>query len=564
MSKSSFDLPRDTHSPVPANDLDFFETQLAGGLVRFRIAYSAVRQLRTSQPPGAERVGLVWGSNSLKVIQIERCESFHSPSGQALDDAAAIRDATRGFNQEESEGSSDLKGSPIGIFRTQMGSWASSTESDARLVAALLAESHSDRGFFLLIRKFDHRPWSATLFIAPAGGPATEVLEFPFDDYLLINGYTANLAVPSEPEPPQPLSGWWRKILWAAIPAALLVSAIIYNRRSSETFDLEEAGISAAASLGLNVQRRGDDFEVSWNRLSSAVLEASGGSLSIRDGGITKTVQLGAAQLREGRIVYSPLTEDLDFRFEIQASDKKTQAESVQVFEWKPTPDLGSPALQVGGGRTYAPPITQGSEQKASIEPRRITLPPGVKRDFESSQQNAKPVPAAPSSLSPVVPAAESSKEIRPLPQSTLPPQLPRNAEQEPVVLPESPNSSPSGSIIPKDTTVAQTPAPPSPEAPVTRQIKVFEGLQPSKLLKQVRPVYPLAALMARIEGVVRFQAVIGKDGRVRNLQFVSGTPMLTKAASDAVSQWIYRPALLSGEPVEVVTQIDINFSLSH
>ena len=70
-------------------------------------------------------------------------------------------------------------------------------------------------------------------------------------------------------------------------------------------------------------------------------------------------------------------------------------------------------------------------------------------------------------------------------------------------------------------------------------------------------------AKTARISGTVRFTAIIGKDGAIQNLQLVSGHPLLIEAARQAVSQWQYRPTLLNGEPVEVVTQIDVNFTLS-
>ena len=70
-------------------------------------------------------------------------------------------------------------------------------------------------------------------------------------------------------------------------------------------------------------------------------------------------------------------------------------------------------------------------------------------------------------------------------------------------------------------------------------------------------------AKQARIQGTVKFTAIIGKDGTIQNLQLVSGHPLLVAAAQSAVSQWQYRPTLLNGEPVEVVTQIDVNFTLS-
>ena len=85
-----------------------------------------------------------------------------------------------------------------------------------------------------------------------------------------------------------------------------------------------------------------------------------------------------------------------------------------------------------------------------------------------------------------------------------------------------------------------------------------------AKLVKQVIPVYPPLAKIAGIYGVVHLVGIIGKDGTIRNLQLIDGHPMLARAALEAVSKWIYRPTLLSGEPVEVICPIDVTFTLSH
>jgi protein TonB len=82
-------------------------------------------------------------------------------------------------------------------------------------------------------------------------------------------------------------------------------------------------------------------------------------------------------------------------------------------------------------------------------------------------------------------------------------------------------------------------------------------------LVSQPRPVYPPLAKQARIQGVVRFTAIIGRDGTIQNLTLVSGHPLLVSSAQEAVKQWRYKPTLLNGEPVEVVTQIDVNFTLN-
>lgn len=107
-------------------------------------------------------------------------------------------------------------------------------------------------------------------------------------------------------------------------------------------------------------------------------------------------------------------------------------------------------------------------------------------------------------------------------------------------------------------------PPPPPKEKPKTpSQIRVGGNVQAAKLVRQPKPTYPPLAKQARIQGTVKFNAVIGKDGTIQNLQLVSGHPLLVPSATEAVKQWVYQPTLLNGEPVEVITQIDVNFTLS-
>ena len=65
-----------------------------------------------------------------------------------------------------------------------------------------------------------------------------------------------------------------------------------------------------------------------------------------------------------------------------------------------------------------------------------------------------------------------------------------------------------------------------------------------------------------RIEGSVELMATISKTGDITRVQVLSGDSKLTKAATDAVKQWKYKPYLLNGEPVEIQTQVTINFKL--
>jgi TonB family protein len=92
--------------------------------------------------------------------------------------------------------------------------------------------------------------------------------------------------------------------------------------------------------------------------------------------------------------------------------------------------------------------------------------------------------------------------------------------------------------------------------------IRVGAGVQEKKLLQKVDPVYPPLAMRARIQGTVRFNVTVGIDGSVRVAQVISGHPLLVPAAREAVMQWKYSPTSLNGRPVEVVTQVDVPFSL--
>jgi protein TonB len=120
----------------------------------------------------------------------------------------------------------------------------------------------------------------------------------------------------------------------------------------------------------------------------------------------------------------------------------------------------------------------------------------------------------------------------------------------------------------------AQRPLPPRPverpSEPVLKPaakpaapIRISKGVQEAKLIHRVTPVYPHLAVLTHTTGVVHLSAIIGTDGRIRELQVLDGHPLLVQAALDAVRQWVYQPTMLSGAPVEVVTGITVTFTLN-
>lgn len=98
--------------------------------------------------------------------------------------------------------------------------------------------------------------------------------------------------------------------------------------------------------------------------------------------------------------------------------------------------------------------------------------------------------------------------------------------------------------------------------APEPRPVRVPGNVASAMLIHQVTPVYPPAAKEQHIEGTLLLHAIIGKDGTLQNLTYVSGPPILMSSAMDAVKQWQYKPTLLNGEPVEVDTTISVVYTL--
>lgn len=119
------------------------------------------------------------------------------------------------------------------------------------------------------------------------------------------------------------------------------------------------------------------------------------------------------------------------------------------------------------------------------------------------------------------------------------------------------------GGIISSTPSVAPPPPPPPPKKVTPSRITVGGNVAKARLVRQVRPTYPPLARQARIQGKVMLKAVIGRDGKIQELEVISGHPLLIPNALNAVKQWQYKPTLLNNTPVEVQTQIEVNFTLS-
>ena len=117
------------------------------------------------------------------------------------------------------------------------------------------------------------------------------------------------------------------------------------------------------------------------------------------------------------------------------------------------------------------------------------------------------------------------------------------------------------GAVLP---VAVPQPAPKIHKEPVPTPIRISTGAAEASLVRKVVPQYPALARKVRVQGTVEFTAVISKNGNIERLQLLRGHPMLVKAAEEAILQWKYRPTILNGAPVEVVTNIVVNFTLSN
>jgi protein TonB len=95
---------------------------------------------------------------------------------------------------------------------------------------------------------------------------------------------------------------------------------------------------------------------------------------------------------------------------------------------------------------------------------------------------------------------------------------------------------------------------------PSLATLRISQGVSQGLLIKRVQPKYPPAALAVRAQGAVQIEATINKEGNVTNLKVLSGDAVLARAALEAVRQWRYKPYYLDGDPVEIQTQITVNF----
>ena len=312
-----------------------------------------------------------------------------------------------------------------------------------------------------------------------------------------------------------------------------------------------------SSPLALRVEHSGADLMLTWNRESSAIKSATRAVIEISDGAQHENIDMDLALLRSGSIEYSPSGSDVVFRMEVTGADQtKTTSESVRILRTRPSP-MPEPGQQA---------VVSKSAPAAQVPAKPTSAP----SDVVAPDSSSRPEPAAPAEARPTTTPAKQfntaslSQRLRPV---------------RPTDLPDAPEVGGRGSgvvsaAVPVGVSAMPAPqlsaAPPAPVAPpqstsvraasTARTNTNGEKVQPAQLISKKDPEYPQIARQSGAQGEVILTATIGLDGRVKNLKVESGHPLLRNAAIAAVKQWVYRPTLLNGKPVESESRISLNF----
>jgi periplasmic protein TonB len=350
-------------------------------------------------------------------------------------------------------------------------------------------------------------------------------------------------------DPADAKSGKGMKLIVAAAACmAILVALFIYpgflRSSSKPTAPVVRQDTS---QLQLRVERANGLLLLTWNRDADAIKNASKATLAIADDAQRENVSMDLSQLANGSIVYSPSGTDISFKMEVTDKNQKTTAtETVRMLRTRPSPlseaeaaKAAAAAKATPGAPLAAVPTTPEAEAVAE-QPKPVTPLKAFKS--ESLSQRLRPAASTDLPDAPTV-SANSASTGGAIPGLAVNPVAPAP------FVPAPPAAAPAAAVpAPTNTVTAATPS------------KSGGQIQQAVLIARKDAEYPKIAKQTGAKGAVVLTATIGADGNIKKVKVVSGHPMLTNAAAEAVKHWRYRPTLLNGQPVESETQVVVNF----
>ncbi len=235
-----------------------------------------------------------------------------------------------------------------------------------------------------------------------------------------------------------------------------------------------------------------------------------------------------------------------------QSAPVSPQAATPSVAQATPSPVTATSAArgETTASSTLAPTSETDDSESA---PKESASHRAAKPEKSLSSSTAEPAKSA-------APEKEEKVEVAPLlvKGGKVPAAQPKSTPVDAAPAPSligmaTPTSAPPPNLVPSTSTSFK---------PVLQTVSVSQGVSQGLLYKKVAPVYPSSAVRMRIEGKVELMATVSREGNITQIKVLSGEQQLAKAATDAVKQWKYKPYLLNGEPVEIQTQVTINFKL--
>jgi TonB family protein len=335
-----------------------------------------------------------------------------------------------------------------------------------------------------------------------------------------------------------------RNWYWLAAFVALLIVSSIEARNGHVLHDFFIHSDSPAGKhMGLRLEHVGSDWRFSWDPDAAIISKATKGRLSITDGTFRRILDLDPSDLRGGTIVYTPLTNDVVLRLEVDSADsRKTVSEAVRIAAGRP-PSIASNAPfednRTDSKRTTSSTGSRTNRIDGSGAQAETSIPMGrLLTSLGSPRTDSSKFPA---DVNPIEVKAIRTGETRgadtspPTPRS---PVVPEPAIKSGAVLPELPFA------------VAPTPE-------LTASSSHFDD---AILIARKEPVYPALATQSNLSGTVEVRFHIRADGTVRDVVVMYGNPVLAKAAVEAVQMWHYKPARLNGIPLETEGNALLNF----
>jgi protein TonB len=300
--------------------------------------------------------------------------------------------------------------------------------------------------------------------------------------------------------------------------------------------------------LQLRVERSNGELMLTWNPDAEVIRKASKAVLAITDGDQHQNVDMDLALLASGKVMYSPSGSDISFKMEvIDQAQKKTTTESVRMLRTRPSPLQE----QNDAAAAKAAALAQGAKTAAGALP-----PAGTPNPNEPplAEQPSKPAAAPVKQFQ----SASLSQRLRPAAPTDMADAPTLNAGERPTT------AAIPGVNLNAVVAAPPAPAPPAPapaaSSPAAATPRSGGNIQQAVLVYRKDAEYPKIAKQTGAKGTVTLSATIGVDGNIKKVTVISGHPMLTGAAAEAVKQWRYRPTLLNGSPVESDTKVLVNF----